>query len=100
MEKAEVREFLDTAIRQWRAQRDAAISDPAHRQMCIYYIDAIQGVRQGLIGSTLGEPKLTDRQLRGIRNLVEMHDARKESGESTYTSDLDINSLREILLED
>lgn len=98
MEKAEVRDFLDTAIRNWRTQRDTA-TDDSHRQAALYYIDCLQNVREALIGTTLGEPSLTEKQRAAIRRLVDTYDESPEFIISNIREE-DVNVLRKILLED
>lgn len=48
-EKDAVKDYLDTNIRYWRAEREYSI-DPAK-----YYIDAYQSVRMSLFGELLEE---------------------------------------------
>lgn len=47
-----LRDYLDMAIREWRAKRDYHAADPATRELARYYIDAFQSVR----ASVFGEP--------------------------------------------
>ena len=47
--EAEVRAYLDAAVRHWRARRDAADPDP----LAAIYVDAFQSVRTSLFGECL-----------------------------------------------
>jgi hypothetical protein len=51
--EAAVQDYLDTAIRTWRAKRKEAAGDERRDLIAACYVDAFQSVRSSIFGSTL-----------------------------------------------